>query len=90
MLLWRRALAVSLATALLFLAAGAFVRASCTPGIPPAVDPGTPMFTGPADPVPPEPAPLTPGKSRLQAIYDADVAAGAGRSGSTACSSGRS
>ena len=51
-------------------------RADYTPGIPAAVDPGTPVFAGAANPVPPEPAPLTPGKSRLEAIYDADLAAG--------------
>src|SRR5262249_51500864 len=38
--------------------------------------PGTPVFGGLADPVPAEPAPLTPGKSRLEAIYEADLAAG--------------
>jgi hypothetical protein len=46
------------------------------PGIPPAVDPGTPVFAGAQDPVPGEPAPLQPGKSRLEAIYEADLAAG--------------
>jgi len=51
-------------------------RAEYRPGIPAAVDPGTPVFAGDADPVPPEPAQLTPGKSRLEAIYDADLAAG--------------
>src|SRR4051812_31994430 len=51
-------------------------RADYTPGIPPAVDPGTPVFAGLADPVPAEPAALTPGKSRLEAIYEADLAAG--------------
>jgi hypothetical protein len=50
--------------------------AEYTPGIPPAVDPGTPVFAGLADPVPAEPAALTPGKSRLEAIYEADLAAG--------------
>ena len=30
---------------------------STSPGIPPAVDPGTPVFAGVADPVPAEPAP---------------------------------
>ncbi len=51
-------------------------QAEDTPGIPPAVDPGTPVFGGLADPVPAEPAALTPGKSRLEAIYEADLAAG--------------
>src|SRR4051812_3144837 len=51
-------------------------RADYAPGIPPVVDPGTPVFAGLADPVPAEPAALTPGKSRLEAIYEADLAAG--------------
>lgn len=46
------------------------------PGIPPAVDPGTPTFTGLANPVPAEPAAYDPTTSMLQAIYDADMAAG--------------
>src|SRR4051794_30108360 len=54
----------------------ATAQADYTPGIPPAVDPGTPVFAGLADPVPAEPAALTPGKSRLEAIYEADLAAG--------------
>jgi hypothetical protein len=45
-------------------------------GIPPAVDPGTPTFAGSATPIPAEPATFNPSKSMLQAIYDADVAAG--------------
>ena len=46
------------------------------PGIPPAVDPGTPTYTGLDDPVPAEPAGFDPTVSMLQQIYDADVAAG--------------
>jgi hypothetical protein len=50
--------------------------AAYQPGIPAAVDPGTPTFGGAADPVPAEPAALDPSRSVLQAIYDADLAAG--------------
>ena len=46
------------------------------PGEPPAVNPGEPTFSGSADPVPAEPAAFDPSRSRLQAIFDADVAAG--------------
>lgn len=45
-------------------------------GIPPAVDPGTPEYSGLDDPVPDEPVALDPTTSMLQAIYDADLAAG--------------
>src|SRR6266516_4746711 len=45
--------------------------------IPPGVDPGSPTFTGLANPVPAEPGgAYDPTRSRLQAIFDADVAAG--------------
>src|SRR5215813_10561601 len=47
-----------------------------TPGIPAAVDPGTPTFAGSANPIPAEPASFDPTRSMLQAIFDADVAAG--------------
>ena len=47
-----------------------------TPGIPAAVDPGTPNFTGSANPIPAEPASFDPTRNMLQAIFDADVAAG--------------
>ena len=46
------------------------------PGMPPAVDPGTPSFSGSADPVPAEPVAYDPTTNMLQAIYDADMAAG--------------
>jgi Concanavalin A-like lectin/glucanases superfamily/F5/8 type C domain len=46
------------------------------PGIPPVVDPGTPTYLGPADPVPPEPVGFDPTRSMLEAIYEADLAAG--------------
>jgi hypothetical protein len=47
-----------------------------TPGIPAAVDPGTPTFAGSSTPVPAEPAAFDPTRNMLQAIFDADVAAG--------------
>ncbi len=46
------------------------------PGMPPAADVGMPTFGGSATPVPAEPAAFNPGSSFLQAIFDADVAAG--------------
>src|SRR5262245_16678579 len=50
--------------------------AAYTPGIPAAVGPGTPSFSGQANPVPAEPVAYSPGTSMLQAIFNADVAAG--------------
>lgn len=50
--------------------------AAYTPGIPAAVDPGTPSFSGSSTPVPAEPASFSPTSSTMQAIFDADVAAG--------------
>src|SRR4029453_16861653 len=50
--------------------------AQYTPGIPAAVAPGTPSFSGQANPVPAEPVAYNPGTSMLQAIFNADVAAG--------------
>jgi len=47
-----------------------------TPGIPAAVDPGTPTFAGAANPIPAEPVSFDPTRNTLQAIFDADVAAG--------------
>jgi Concanavalin A-like lectin/glucanases superfamily/NedA-like, galactose-binding domain len=44
--------------------------------LPPDIDPGSPVFAGDANPIPPEPAPFDPASSRMRAIYDADVAAG--------------
>jgi hypothetical protein len=51
-------------------------QARYVPGVPPEVDPGTPVFSGADSPVPTEPAAFDPGRSRLQAMYDADLAAG--------------
>jgi len=50
--------------------------AAYTPGIPAAVDPGTPTFGGVANPIPAEPVSFDPTRNMLQAIFDADVAAG--------------
>ena len=44
--------------------------------MPPAVDPGTPVFAGQADPVPAEPRRFDPASSMLERIYEADLAAG--------------
>ncbi|HET9347003.1 MAG TPA: LamG domain-containing protein [Candidatus Limnocylindrales bacterium] len=44
--------------------------------IPPAVDPGTPTYTGLDDPVPDEPVGVDPTGNTLEAIYEADQAAG--------------
>ena len=68
--------AVALTAAVLAVTVAAPAGADYKPGIPPAVDPGTPVFTGSEQPVPAEPAAFEPGKSRLEAIYQADLAAG--------------
>ena len=68
--------AVALTAIAVAAAAATPARADYKPGIPPAVDPGTPVFTGSEQPVPAEPAAFEPGKSRLEAIYQADLAAG--------------
>src|SRR5262245_17086517 len=51
-------------------------RAVYQPGEPPGVDPGVPVFGGAANPVPARPAAFDPSRSMLQAMYDADLAAG--------------
>ncbi len=60
----------------IFIPASTPAFAEYTPGIPPAVDPGTPTFSGLANPVPAEPVAYNPSTSMLQAIFNADVAAG--------------
>jgi Concanavalin A-like lectin/glucanases superfamily/F5/8 type C domain len=73
---WRRAAVICLAlTTGLVLTAGS-AQAHYQPGEPPGIDPGEPTFTGSANPVPDPPAAYDPGKNMLQAIYNADVAAG--------------
>lgn len=66
--------AALLALVLAFLPANA--RADYQPGLPPGIDPGIPTFSGPQEPVPPEPVPFDPSSSELRRIFDADVAAG--------------
>jgi len=66
-------------TAVAVLAASLFAApgfAAYTPGIPAAVDPGDPTFAGSSTPVPAPPVSYDPTTSTLQAIYNADVAAG--------------
>src|SRR5256885_17266314 len=46
--------------------------------LPPGIDPGVPVYTGAANPVPAEPVPFDPTRSMLRAIFDADTAAGGG------------
>src|SRR5262249_24638796 len=46
--------------------------------LPPGIDPGVPVYTGAANPVPAEPVPFDPARSMLRAIFDADAAAGGG------------
>ena len=45
--------------------------------IPPAVDPGTPEYSGLENPVPDEPVPFDPSDNMLQTIFDAEQAEGA-------------
>jgi hypothetical protein len=70
--------AVSIPSALLLsliLGVGPVLTASVLE-IPPEVDPGTPTYVGLDDPVPDEPVAFDPAISMLQAVYDADMAAG--------------
>lgn len=68
------------------------VFAEYLPGMPAAIDPGTPVYTGSEAPVPAEPVPYDPTESMLKEIYNADLANGGtsywmdrilGRSGSS-------
>jgi hypothetical protein len=67
----RRRGAIAALTAALVLGGGALAYAAYTPGLPPAVDPGTPTFAGSANPVPPEPVAYDPAKNMMRAIVDA-------------------
>jgi hypothetical protein len=60
----------------LVLTFGASAATSADDSIPPEVDPGTPTYTGEDEPVPAEPVAFDPASSMLQAIFDADQAAG--------------
>ena len=51
-------------------------QAQYQPGEPPNINPGTPTFTGSANPIPAQPAAADPSKNVLQSFFDADVAAG--------------
>ena len=44
-------------------------RRTKAPAVPPAVDPGTPTYAGPEQPVPPEPVAFDPTENVLQEIY---------------------
>ena len=72
----RRRFAASGTLAAIMLAGGALAYAGYVPGIPPAVDPGTPTFTGAANPVPAEPVAYDPTKSTMKAIVDAGPTSG--------------
>jgi len=61
---------------LVSLGLGGVAGASYVPGEPAAVNPGEPVFSGAANPVPPEGVPYDPSKNMMQAIYDNDVANG--------------
>jgi Concanavalin A-like lectin/glucanases superfamily/NedA-like, galactose-binding domain len=68
--------AVSLVIAVSLVPGAGAVRASSLPGDPSGIDPGTPTYTGSANPVPPEGVAFDPSKNMLQAIYNHDQAAG--------------
>ncbi len=67
----------AIAAVALVLGSGALSVASHQgPAVPPAVDPGTPSYVGPEQPVPPEPVAFDPTGNVLREIYKADSAAG--------------
>jgi PKD repeat protein len=72
----RRGLAPGVTVTLLLALGVDHLSLAQTDDIPPPVDPGVPVYAGLEDPVPDEPAAFDPASSMLQAIYDADVAAG--------------
>src|SRR4051812_40117912 len=72
----RSRLAASATVAAITLGGSALAYGAYEPGIPPAVDPGTPVFAGAANPVPAEPVAYDPAKSMMKAIFDAGPAAG--------------
>jgi hypothetical protein len=71
-----KALVASVALVASMVATAGTARASYHPGEPPGMDPGVPQFTGSDNPVPAPPGTYDPSSSRLQTIFDADVAAG--------------
>ena len=67
----------ALAAVALVLGSGALSAASHQgPAVPPAVDPGMPVYVGPEQPVPPEPVAFDPTENVLREIYKKDRAAG--------------
>jgi hypothetical protein len=58
------------------LAVAGTAQAQDRAALPPEIDPGEPVFTGDANPIPPEPALFDPTRSRLRAIFEADLTAG--------------
>jgi hypothetical protein len=73
----RRGLAVALTLGLTLALGAGPAQADYQPGVPPAVDPGTPVFAGAENPMPPEPVPFDPTRNMLGRVFDADVAGGA-------------
>ena len=67
---------VATAATVFVLGGGAFAYATYVPGLPPAVDPGTPTFSGLANPVPAEPVAYDPSKNMMKAIFDAGPTTG--------------
>lgn len=69
---------LSVVTSLFVLFGGSVpaAMAAYAPGLPAAVDPGTPEYSGLQNPVPQEPVQYDPAKSMLGEIYKADKAAG--------------
>jgi PKD repeat protein len=74
----RGAVPTTLSALLLSLILGVSPVLAADPSVPPEVDPGTPTYVGLDDPVPDEPVAFDPAINMLQAIHDADVAAGGG------------
>jgi hypothetical protein len=74
----RGAVPTTLSALLFSLILGVSPVLAADPSIPPEVDPGTPTYVGLGDPVPDEPVTFDPAINMLQAIHDADVAAGGG------------
>jgi len=72
----RRRLTPALAASLVVSLGVGLPPARAQEDIPPAVDPGTPTYVGLDDPVPDTPVAFDPRINMLEAIYDADTAAG--------------
>jgi len=74
----RRRLAPALVAGLVVSLGAGLAPAQAQEDIPPDVDPGTPTYVGLDDPVPDTPVAFDPRINMLEAIYDADAAAGGG------------